>query len=154
MTDRERRYLDAAAALDDARRDGELTDEEYTEHHAALTVSYEKAVDSAAEDLQEYGRFGGLYWLKKSDGVKDLIDWLRDNDVLVPATRPNVTVNFGAVERVINQWNSYTPEDVTRFASELMAAAFGPGKVNELIHLSEDEWRGKGGVFWPKTTDE
>ena len=93
-----------------------------------------------------------LYRLNETDGVKDLIDWLRDNDVLIPATR-DVTVNFGAVERVIKTWNSYTPEDVTRFASELMAAAFEPGD-DELLHLSKDEWRGEGGVFWPKVSDE
>ncbi len=52
----ERRYLDAAAALDDAHRSGELTDKEYAEHHDNLTASYEKAVDTAAEDLKEYGR--------------------------------------------------------------------------------------------------
>ena len=34
-------------------------------------------------------------------------------------------INYGAVERVIREWNSYTPEAVTRFVSELVAAMFG-----------------------------
>ena len=34
-------------------------------------------------------------------------------------------IDYGAVERVIREWNSYTPEAVTRFASELVAAMFG-----------------------------
>ena len=34
-------------------------------------------------------------------------------------------IDYEAVERVIREWNSYTPEAVTRFASELVAAMFG-----------------------------
>ena len=51
----DRQYLTAAAELDDARRDGELTDEEYAEAHEAMTASHDRAVDTAAEDLKEYG---------------------------------------------------------------------------------------------------
>jgi hypothetical protein len=51
----DRAYQAAAAELDDARRDGELTDEEYAEAHEAMTASHDRAVDTAAEDLKEYG---------------------------------------------------------------------------------------------------
>ncbi len=51
----DRQYLDAAAELDDARRSGELTDDEYAEAHDALTASHQRAVDTAGENIAEYG---------------------------------------------------------------------------------------------------
>ncbi len=47
----ERQYLKAAAALDDARRDGELTDDEYADEHSRLTLAYEKKIDDVAEQI-------------------------------------------------------------------------------------------------------
>lgn len=51
----ERQYLKAAAALDDARRDGELTDDEYAVEHNRLTLAYETRIDNEAEAIKEYG---------------------------------------------------------------------------------------------------
>ena len=51
MNTLERQYLKAAAALDDARRDGELTDDEYADEHRRLTVAYENKIDDAAEQI-------------------------------------------------------------------------------------------------------
>ena len=51
----DRQYQRAVAELDDARRDGELTDEEYAEHHDLLTAAYERTVDDVAERIKEYG---------------------------------------------------------------------------------------------------
>ncbi len=50
-----RQYLKAAAALDDARRDGELTDDEYAHEHHRLTLAYEVRIDNEAEAIKEYG---------------------------------------------------------------------------------------------------
>ncbi len=49
----DREYLTAVALLDDARRDGELTDDEYAEEHERLTASHEARVDTVAEELKD-----------------------------------------------------------------------------------------------------
>ena len=48
-----RQYLRAAGLLDDARRDGELTDDEYAAEHERLTASYEARVDDVAEQIKD-----------------------------------------------------------------------------------------------------
>ena len=72
-----------------------------------------------------------LYRLNETDGVKDLIDWLRDNDVLIPVA---IDVAHQVGGRYI--WMIRSDDaDPTAETPERPA-----------------EWRGKGGVFWPKVT--
>ena len=55
-----RRFLIAAAELDDARISGELTADEYADEHERLTASYEARVDTVAEQIKDGWQRGGM----------------------------------------------------------------------------------------------
>ncbi len=54
----DRDYARAVGELNQAYRSGEFTDEEWAIERAALFDAYERAVDTVAENIAEYGRGG------------------------------------------------------------------------------------------------